>query len=291
MLRWRITLGVFFSALIAALCWADAHAEIPGTWLLPLVVVIALLATDELSRMLAARASSSFGIVTYTGNVAIVLATGASHWCSCVGDDSRSWPALALAGAMIAAFAEEVLRYREPARQTERLAATALALVYIGLLLSFAVQLRFVEPVGTIGLGAIASLILVVKFCDIGAYTVGRLIGRHKMAPHLSPGKTIEGAVGGLLFAVFGAWLSFVVICPRLVGATARPIDAWQWLGFGITVGAAGMLGDLAESLLKRDLGRKDSSTWMPGFGGVLDLLDSILLAAPVAYVWWEYWL
>ncbi|HVU88259.1 MAG TPA: phosphatidate cytidylyltransferase [Gemmataceae bacterium] len=289
MLRWRITLGVIFSAAIAALCWADAQAQTPGTWLLPLVVGIALLATDELSRMLAARAAAPLGIVTYVGNGAIVLAAGASHWWPQATGDSWSWPALALAGAMIAAIAEEVYRYREPARQTERLAAAALALVYIGLLLSFAVQLRFVEPVGAVGLGAIASLILVVKMCDIGAYTVGRLIGRHKMAPHLSPGKTIEGAVGGLAFAVFAAWLSFVVICPRLESATARQIDVWQWLGFGITVGAAGMLGDLAESLLKRDLGRKDSSTWMPGFGGVLDLLDSILVAAPVAYVWWEY--
>jgi phosphatidate cytidylyltransferase len=289
MLRWRITLGVIFSVAIAGLCWADAQGQSPGAWLLPLVVVIALLATDELSRMLAARASAPLSVVTYAGNAAIVLAAGAAHWWSQADADRWGWPALALAGAMIAVLAEEVYRYREPARQTERLAAAAFALVYIGVLLVFAVQLRFVEPVGAVGLGAIASLILVVKMCDIGAYTVGRLFGRHKMAPHLSPGKTIEGAVGGLLFSVFAAWLSFVVICPRIEGVTARQFDAWQWLGFGITVGAAGMLGDLAESLLKRDLGRKDSSTWMPGFGGVLDLLDSILVAAPVAYVWWTF--
>ncbi|MES1212990.1 MAG: phosphatidate cytidylyltransferase [Singulisphaera sp.] len=289
MLRWRITLGVLFSAIIFALCWADAQAPLPGAWLLPLVVVITLLATNELSNMMAARSSVPLGLVTYAGNLAIVLAAGAAHWWPQVARDDWSWPALALAAALIAVIAEEVWRYREPARQTERLAAAALALLYIGLLFSFAVQLRFVEPVGGAGLGAIASLILVVKLCDIGAYTVGRLMGRHKMAPHLSPGKTIEGAAGGLLFSVIGAWLTFVVIWPRWHGATARQIDAWQWLGFGITVGVAGMLGDLAESLLKRDLGRKDSSDWMPGFGGVLDLLDSILVAAPVAYVWWEY--
>ena len=105
----------------------------------------------------------------------------------------------------------------------------------------------------------------------------------------MSPGKTIEGGVGGLLFAVFGAWLSLAVLWPAMSRVTPPTVLAWQWLGFGLTVGVAGMLGDLAESLLKRDLGHKDSSDWMPGFGGVLDLLDSILVAAPIAYVWWQY--
>lgn len=200
-----------------------------------------------------------------------------------------TWPALAVAAALIAVLCDEVLRYREPARQTERLAASALTLLYVGLLLSFAVQMRFAGTGGDWGLAAIASLIIVVKLCDIGAYTVGRLIGRHKLAPRLSPGKTIEGGVGGLLFAVFGAWLSLAVLWPAMSRVTPPTVLVWQWLGFGLTVGVAGMLGDLAESLLKRDLGRKDSSDWMPGFGGVLDLLDSILVAAPIAYVWWQY--
>ena len=179
------------------------------------------------------------------------------------------------------------LRYREPARQTERLAASALAFTYIGVLVSCTVQLRFAGPGGAWGLAAIVSLLFVVKLSDIGAYTIGRLIGRHKMAPSLSPGKTIEGACGGLIFAACGSWLSLVVLWPLFAGATVPRVNAWQWMGFGLTVGAAGMLGDLAESLLKRDLGCKDSSDWMPGFGGVLDLLDSVLVAAPVAYIWW----
>ncbi len=239
--------------------------------------------------MLAARWPAPLGIVVYLGNAAIVLACGASHLWPAVARDMWTWPALAVAAALIAVLCDEVLRYREPARQTERLAASALTLLYVGLLLSFAVQMRFAGPGGDWGLAAIASLIIVVKLCDIGAYTVGRLIGRHKLAPRLSPGKTIEGGVGGLLFAVFGAWLSLAVLWPAMSRVTPPTVLAWQWLGFGLTVGVAGMLGDLAESLLKRDLGRKDSSDWMPGFGGVLDLLDSILVAAPIAYVWWQY--
>jgi phosphatidate cytidylyltransferase len=169
------------------------------------------------------------------------------------------------------------------------LGASAVALVYIGILLSFAVKLRFVGPAGSWGMAALVSLIVVVKLSDIGAYTVGRLIGRHKLTPRLSPGKTIEGAFGGLAFAALGSWLALVILWPRLSRESTPDVAAWQWLGYAVTVTLAGTLGDLAESLMKRDMGRKDSSNWMPGFGGVLDLLDSVLVAAPVAYIWWRY--
>jgi len=130
-----------------------------------------------------------------------------------------------------------------------------------------------------------ASLVIVVKMGDIGAYTCGRLVGRHKMTPTLSPGKTWEGAVGGMVFACLGSYLALEWLAPALTGAASRL--PWGWLPYGVIVGIAGMVGDLAESLLKRDVGCKDSSTWMPGFGGVLDLLDSVLFAAPVAYLCW----
>jgi phosphatidate cytidylyltransferase len=156
---------------------------------------------------------------------------------------------------------------------------------------SFLIQLRAVEPDNSAklddwGLVALVSLIAVVKAGDIGAYTVGRLIGRHKMTPLLSPGKTWEGAAGAVIFAALAAWLLL------LLWASQKPSGAVStnplpWLGYGLLVGMVGLLGDLAESLLKRDLGRKDSSSWMPGFGGVLDLLDSILFAAPTAYLLW----
>ena len=140
------------------------------------------------------------------------------------------------------------------------------------------------------GIGALLSWIIVVKMGDTGAYAVGRLIGRHKMAPSISPGKTIEGALGALVFACLGSWLTFRWIVP-LFAAEGSPAPAlwYGWLLFGVLVGGAGILGDLAESLLKRDVGVKDSSTWMPGFGGVLDILDSLLLSAPVAWFCWAF--
>jgi phosphatidate cytidylyltransferase len=135
--------------------------------------------------------------------------------------------------------------------------------------------------------GALASLIIVVKLGDIGAFLAGRLMGHHKMSPVLSPGKTIEGAIGAIFFACLGAWLCWRFLLPvmNIAGVTSGPY--WAWIPFGVFIGIAGIFGDLAESLVKRDVGRKDSSTWLPGFGGVLDILDSLLFAAPVGWIFW----
>jgi phosphatidate cytidylyltransferase len=156
------------------------------------------------------------------------------------------------------------------------------ALVYVGVMLGWMIQLRMLW-----GIGALASLIIVVKMADTGAYAVGRLIGRHPMAPVLSPRKTLEGAVGGLLTAGLVSWAVFAWLVPLMTVQQAYRGAWWRSMLFGLVVGGAGMLGDLAESLLKRDVGSRDSSRWLPGFGGVLDLLDSLLLAAPVAWLCW----
>ncbi len=190
---------------------------------------------------------------------------------------------LAIAAGVLIAFVGEMLRFKLPGGHMINLSGAIFAIVYVGLLGSFMVMLRIAY-----GVAAVVSMIVVVKFCDIGAYTVGRLFGRHKMAPNLSPGKTIEGGFGGVAFAILGAWLSTAVIFPL---ATGEPSQT-TWLGvviYGVTVGLAGALGDLAESLIKRDVMRKDSGTNVPGFGGFLDIFDSLLLAAPVAFGLWAF--
>lgn len=289
MLRWRLLLGTLLVGLVVLLGWLDAHARMPGFWLFPLALAATLAGTGELLWMLGDWPSRPVAWVVYVGNAAIL----ASNWLPYASGHRVLWPgeqaiwtAAALAFALIVAFGCEVWRYHTPGIATARLAATALILTYIGLMMSFAVQLRLLAS-GGLGVLVVGSMILTVKLGDIGAYTVGRLIGRHRMAPRLSPGKTLEGAAGSLLFACFGAWLSLCVLWPRVAGEPDLVFSAAQWVSYGIVVGAAGMFGDLAESLLKRDLGRKDSSPWLPGFGGVLDIIDSILLAAPVAFVWW----
>jgi phosphatidate cytidylyltransferase len=182
----------------------------------------------------------------------------------------------------VAAILREIWRFRGPDRITERVALTAFILIYLGVLPCCLAQLRWL-PFGY-STPALALTVFVPKGNDIGAYftgkfLTGRLLGRHPMTPLLSPKKTWQGAIGGMLASVLVA-----------VGINAGwPVIAGGWLGaigFGLTVGFAGILGDLAESLIKRDLQTKDASHTVPGFGGVLDVVDSLLFAAPVAYLW-----
>ncbi len=103
-----------------------------------------------------------------------------------------------------------------------------------------------------------------------------------------SPKKTIEGGIGAILFGCLGSYVSLVWLGP-LVAGKSFVTPWWAWLSYGVVLTLAGMFGDLAESLLKREAGAKDSSRWLPGLGGVLDLLDSILFAAPLAYAMWAW--
>ncbi|HET6883798.1 MAG TPA: phosphatidate cytidylyltransferase [Pirellulales bacterium] len=289
MLVWRLLLGAVFIGGITALCWADYHAKLPGIWLLPLAVLLAILASGELLTMMSAKGFQPASIEVYLGNLAIV----AANWLGYVApktlkDDSFQAPAITFILAVLVVFVVEMVRYREPGQSTVRLATAIFALSYVGWLITFLIKLRFLGGTHT-GMAALAALIVVVKMCDIGAYTVGRLVGRHKMTPRLSGGKTFEGLAGGLVFACCGSWFAFHWLLPKMGDPLPQAPPAYAWLVFGLVVGTAGVLGDLAESLIKRDLGCKDSSTWMPGFGGVLDVLDSLLFASPVAYLTWRW--
>jgi len=304
MLRWRLTLGVLIVAALVGLCWLDAHSAIPGLWLMPLALLIAVLGSQELIAMMRKRGLEPQAGIAYATNVAVVLANAfltlslkniehifPEDFYYVLGYLHEGFlPLLVVAFGILASFVAAIRRYSGPGKNTEQLALTALAIAYIGILLTFVIQLRL----GTneyFGLLPLLSLVAVVKMCDIGAYTVGRLVGRHKMTPILSPGKTWEGAFGGVAFGCLASWIMLSFAGPHLVGPVATPLPRNAWIVYGILVSIAGSVGDLAESLLKRDLGCKDSSNWMPGFGGVLDILDSILFAAPVAYLCWKVYL
>jgi phosphatidate cytidylyltransferase len=131
-------------------------------------------------------------------------------------------------------------------------------------------------PVGVFGLASGAAwgltLVLVVWGYDTGAYLTGRAIGRTKLVTHISPSKTVEGLLGGLVAATIAAG----------VGAALVGLDPWHPLIIGPLVGLAAQAGDLAESMLKRAADRKDSGFIIPGHGGMLDRIDSFLFAAPV---------
>ena len=317
MLRWRLLLGALMIAVLVALCWLDHRASVPGAWLLPLAVVASVLATKEVLDLAALAGLRPLRWTVYCGTIVLVgsawlarpeqpctISLPPSGFVAPQGDATAE-PSLdegiplelaapsspreivilaALGIAVLLVVLGQMWRYQKPGGNTANLATGIFAVAYIGLMLCFAVQLRIVW-----GIGALAAWVIVVKMGDTGAYTVGRLIGRHKMAPAISPGKTIEGAFGALAFSCFGAWAAFRWLVPALTPETAASGPWWGWLVFGLLVGSAGIAGDLAESLLKRDVGVKDSSTWMPGFGGVLDILDSLLLSAPVAWFCWAF--
>ncbi len=296
MLRWRLTLGPLIIALLAALCWADAQAARPGIWLVPLAVVLCLLATQEMLGLFRAGNKSPQAWFVYVATLLPVLSACAPiAWIEYPADcpvGRLGWLACGLAAGLLVALVGEMRRYAEPGHSLANLGAAALSILYVGGLLGFLIQLRLLSVAGNTsrgGLLAMLSMIVVVKMTDIGAYTAGRLWGRHKMAPTLSPGKTWEGIAGGLVFALAGAFLAMGPLASSLGIAIGHegPLHNAQVFLYAMVVGCAGIVGDLAESLLKRDAGVKDSSAWLPGFGGVLDLLDSLLVAAPAAYFCW----
>lgn len=176
--------------------------------------------------------------------------------------------------------------FRDRGVETLTLSIELMITGYVGFFLATTCQLRWMDSTRS-GYFAIGSLVVATKMGDVGAYTFGRLIGGPKMTPKLSPGKTWAGGVGhlvtaGLCSVVWLCWLG--------------PMISSQWLAwsvvpavaFGVIVGFAGLIGDLAESLIKRDVGVKDAPALLPGFGGLIDLMDSILLAGPVAYAMWH---
>jgi phosphatidate cytidylyltransferase len=161
-----------------------------------------------------------------------------------------------------------------------------LIVVYVGLFLATTSRLRWPSEASS-GYFALGALVVATKMGDTGAYTFGRLIGGPKMTPALSPGKTWSGGIGHLVTAMLFSvvWLCWLgpKICPLWQPWKIAPAEI-----FGVVVGFAGLVGDLAESLIKRDVGVKDAPALLPGFGGLLDLMDSILLAGPVAYAMWH---
>jgi len=285
-LRWRLLLGALLVATLVGLAVWDHRTSPPGVWVtLPALLLLSVVATQELLALFAARDLKPLAWPLYLVNLALVAVNWLPAWMPMLAKTSPD--ASLMAAAVLMLFLGEMRRYERPGMVMERLACGVLIVGYIGLLFAFLAKIRLLQG-GAAGIPAMLSLILIVKLGDTGAYTVGRLFGKHKMAPVLSPGKTWEGAVGGLLSACFGGWLTGAWLLPLLT-SHARVLEPSRWLLYGFVVGLAGMFGDLAESLIKRDVGRKDSSAWMPGFGGVLDVLDSILFAAPVAYWCWSY--
>ena len=165
------------------------------------------------------------------------------------------------------------------------ISTTLFGLMYVPWLLNFIQKINFfpfaVGSPADAGKFFLLYFILITKFSDMGAYAVGSLIGKHKMIPRISPGKTWEGFFGAILVST-GASLAFV----HFFGAKMVGMNYLHAVILGVILSITAVIGDLIESLFKREAGVKDSGALFPGIGGILDLLDSLLFNAPIMYLY-----
>ncbi len=282
MLRTRLWMGTLLILLTLGVLLLDGNLHPWYPFLFALVLTLSVLSTVELLSLLGPR--RPWPILTLAAVVALIVVSWLPRLLEgtdCpLSPDPLHWVLGTYVAVVLAGFLAAMASHQGEGSDTlTRLAFLLLTAAYLGVLPGFLAQLRWLEGSDNRAEVALALAIFTPKCCDIGAYFTGRLLGRHKMSPVLSPKKTLEGLAGGLVlstavaFAVNRAW----------------PVLPWGdigAIGFGLTVGGAGVLGDLAESLIKRECKHKDASQVMPGFGGVLDVIDSIVYTAPLSYVW-----
>lgn len=276
-----VVLGLWLDAVVDNLPLPSVLAEAfgretfpPGTVIFVVVTGLSFEAARELAAMLArkgiaasARASCAAALIGLLVSTFVPEST----------DGVRAVAVVATAAAVVL-FASMVFHSRRQSVEgvVAATGGTLLAFVYLGLMFGFLLAIRRHHEVWTV-----LWVLIVTKSCDIGAYFTGRAIGRHKLIPWLSPGKTWEGLGGGIVVASLvgsgGAWLLDLAGVEHgpgpLVGALA-----------GLIFANVGQAGDLMASMLKRDAGVKDSGRSLPGMGGLIDVLDSPLLVFPAAY-------
>lgn len=251
-----------------------------------IVLVLTLAGTWELVLLARARGYRPFGRTAQVFAAALVLGPYISfNLRDVTGGYDESWGLLWMALALAFVFLLQAVRHRT-ANAMENLAITIFIIYYAGGLAGFMTKLRM-ELGGGTGVAALLFSVFLVKMTDTGAYFAGRLLGRHKMIAWLSPKKTWEGFAGGMLTTVVLAVL--VGQCLHAAGLLRleeRYLPHAAALAvIGLVLGLFSVAGDLFESLLKRDAAVKDSGQALPGLGGVLDVMDSPLLAAPAAWV------
>jgi phosphatidate cytidylyltransferase len=276
----RTAIGLALLLLILGAWWWDhRRPDQPAYATSALAALLMLGALDELQRMSGATpAQRNLGLLCGVVWLAIIVLVALRP-----GPVTLRCGRLLLAGSLLAALAATSQLLRGPGPAARRLAGSLLfQLPYVGGLGCM------LGPLLAGGLQFCFLVTLVAKSSDTGAYFAGKTLGRHKLAPVISPNKTWEGAVGGLLLpALLGAWLlPGVVVRPSLDAVTPAvmvPHDALLGACMGLALGTLAILADLSESLLKRSVGVKDSSTLLGPAGGMLDLVDTLLLVGPIA--------
>jgi phosphatidate cytidylyltransferase len=179
------------------------------------------------------------------------------------------------------------LHFKEKEGAIVDLAVSSFGLLYIAVPMGMMLAILFGQAEGQDGRWWVAYLLVVTKITDIGAYFGGNLWGKRKLAPMISPGKTVEGAIVGLLCSIAASAIFFLL--SHFSGSRFH-LGAVEAIALGLILGTIGQFGDLSESLLKRDANKKDSND-LPGLGGVLDLTDSLLFNAVLIFFYTQYFL
>lgn len=251
----------------------------PGTVLFVITAILCVLAARELAWMLQDKGLEASKRVLAC---AAVLGLATISLVPAQLDGVRSVALVATAATLV--LVGSLIYYARDRTVSGALAGAGgavLAFVYLGLMAGLLIAIRREHDAWVL-----LTILLTTKSADIGAYLTGTAIGRHKLIRWLSPGKTWEGLAGGIVLAGLVGGLGFWLLGRALDEPVPTPIA-------GVLAGAlfalVGQLGDLTASLFKRDAGIKDSGTTIPGFGGVLDVMDSPLMVAPVAF-WWLSW-
>jgi len=247
-----------------------------------LICVFGLIALWEFYRMLDHRDLPNFKI---TGLICgAVMLVGSFYYFAKMGPaGSYDFEVAVLLFFLLTVFARQMfarLRHDEP---LQTMAYTLFGLLYVLWLFNFTTKILYLTPRSSSGAVTgqfyVLYLIAVTKFSDMGAYLTGSAIGRHLMVPHISAKKTWEGLFGALGFALLASLMLFKLMPGRL------SMLSWTHATIlGLLLGFAAVIGDLAESIIKRSTGVKDSGNLLPGIGGALDLLDSLLFTAPLLF-------
>ena len=286
MLRTRLLSGVVLAPFIVAII------VLGDPWLSLLIGVVAFLALVELVALLDAAGYEPPQVLSIVGGMALTGAGLVAANAEGVGGLLTTLLAAldppGLVGATLVAavllMAAAAFTRSDPRAGFVTWSMSSFGIAYVGLLLPMIVLVAHLAPAGgswttQVGLLGLRSgvawtlmLVLVVWGYDVGAYLTGRLMGRRRLLDHISPSKTVEGLAGGLVLATVAAG----------IGAALIGLEPWHPLVIGPLVGLSAQAGDLAESMLKRAAGRKESGFLVPGHGGILDRVDSFLFAAPV---------
>lgn len=273
MLKYRILTGGGFLAFVAGMyIWAPA--AVVGMVILGLSV-LAILEMVELMK------AAGYPALKWT-SLGVTLLWMLGAWFT--GNGTVGWEELRLVMPVISVWVVFLgcLFRKDQSRSLAKVTGSFTSIAYVAGLLQFVLMILFMGKGETDGRSLILYGILVIKSTDMGAYFVGSAIGKHKMIPAISPAKTWEGVIGGVLVAVAVSALLMKLYAYEMSGYSFSWLDG---LVLGFLMAVFGIVGDLVESMMKRAAGIKDSGTWLKGMGGILDVLDSLLFALPVLYI------